>query len=51
MQEGEIRRTEPYGVERRQDDHLDLDRIVMRFNQRGYAELRALIDEVNTYVS
>lgn len=51
VQEGEIRRTEPYGIERRQDDHVDLDRIVLRFNQRGYAELRALIDEVNTYVS
>ena len=51
VQDGEIRRTEPYGVERRQDDHVDLDRIVMRFNQRGYAELRGLIDEVNTYVS
>ena len=51
VQEGEIRRTEPYGIERRQDDHLELDRVVMRFNQRGYAELRALIDEVNTYVS
>ena len=51
VQEGEIRRTEPYGVERRQDDHVELDRIVMRFNQRGYAELRALIDEVNSYVS
>jgi uncharacterized protein (TIGR00730 family) len=50
VKEGEIRRTEPYGVEKRQDDHVDLDRIVMRFNQRGYAELRALIDEVNTYV-
>lgn len=50
VQHGQIRRCEPYAVERRQDDHLDLDRIVMRFNQRGYAELRALIDELNTYV-
>lgn len=50
VQDGEIRRTEPYGIERRQDDHVDLDRIVMRFNQRGYAELRALIDEVNSYI-
>lgn len=50
VEEGEIRRTEPYGVERRQDDHVDLARIVLRFNQRGYAELRALIDEINGYV-
>ena len=49
VEQGRIDRTEPYGVERRQDDHLELDRIVMRFNQRGYADLRALIDEVNTY--
>jgi uncharacterized protein (TIGR00730 family) len=50
VSEGEIRRTEPYGVERRQDDHLDLERIVMRFDQRGYAGLRGLINEVNRYV-
>lgn len=50
VREGKIRRTEPFGVERRQDDHVDLDRIVMHFNQRGYAELRGLIDEINTYV-
>jgi uncharacterized protein (TIGR00730 family) len=50
VERGGIRRVEPHAVERRQRDHVDLDRIAMRFNQRGYAELRALIDEVNTYV-
>jgi hypothetical protein len=50
VKHGQIRRTEAYGIERRQGDHVDLDRIVMRFNTRGYAELRGLIDEVNTYV-
>jgi uncharacterized protein (TIGR00730 family) len=50
VESGSIRRTEPMSVERRQDDHVDLDRIVLRFNQRGYAELRALIDTVNGWV-
>ena len=47
VESGEIRRTEPYSVEKRQDDQLDLDRIVMKFNQRGFAELRGLIDALN----
>ncbi len=47
VESGEIRRTEPYGVEKRDGDQLDLDRIVMRFNQRGFAELRGLIDALN----
>ncbi|MEO6570696.1 MAG: TIGR00730 family Rossman fold protein [Ilumatobacteraceae bacterium] len=49
VKSGRINRTDPFSVEKRQDDHLDLDRIVMSFNQRGFAELRALIDEINTY--
>ena len=47
VQSGAIRRTEPYSVEKRQHDQLDLDRIVMKFNQRGFAELRGLIDALN----
>jgi hypothetical protein len=47
VQSGQIRRTEPYGVEKRQDDHLDLERIVLKFDQRGFAELRGLIDALN----
>ncbi len=48
---GSIRRVGAYDVERRQDDVPDLPRIAMAFNQRGYAELRALIDRVNSWVS
>jgi uncharacterized protein (TIGR00730 family) len=47
---GTIRATEAYDVERRQDDHPSLPRIAMAFNQRGYAELRSLIDRVNSWV-
>jgi hypothetical protein len=47
---GRIRRAEPYSVEVRHDDRLDLERIAFPFPGRGYAELRGLIDTVNTYV-
>ncbi len=50
VKSGSIRRTEPYSVERRQEDHLELHRIVMQFDRHGYAELRALIDAVNDAV-
>ena len=51
LKSGRIRRTEPFDVERRQGDRLELDRIVMKFDRHGYAELRALIDVVNGYVT
>jgi uncharacterized protein (TIGR00730 family) len=50
VRSGTIRRSAPYDVERRQDDHPSLPRLAMAFNQRGYAELRALIDRVNSWV-
>jgi uncharacterized protein (TIGR00730 family) len=50
VRSGSIRRTEPYSVERRQDDHLEYDRIVLSFNKRGYAELRGMIDVLNGYI-
>ena len=50
VKEGEIRNCEPYSVEKRQDDHLDLARIAMSFDSHGYAELRTLIDVINTYL-
>jgi hypothetical protein len=50
VRSGKIRRCAPYAVERRQDDHPSLPRIAMTFNQRGYAELRGLIDRVNSWV-
>lgn len=46
---GKIRVTEPYTVEVRHDDHLELARIAFAFPGRGYAELRGLIDTLNTY--
>jgi uncharacterized protein (TIGR00730 family) len=48
--DGAIKRVEPYGVERRQHDHVELPRIAFVFDHHGYAELRGLIDEINTYV-
>ena len=48
--DGAIQRVEPYGVERRQDDHVELPRIAFVFDHHGYAELRGLIDAINTYV-
>lgn len=47
VKSGEIRRTDPYGIEKRQDDRLDLERIVMTFDKHGFAELRGLIDALN----
>ncbi len=47
---GRIRRAEPYSVEVRHDDQVDLERIAFPFPGRGHAELRALIDTLNTYV-
>ena len=47
VKSGEIRRTNPYGVEKRQDDHLELERIVMTFDMHGFVELRGLIDALN----
>ncbi len=51
VKDGRIRRTEPYSIERRQHDHLDLERIVFAFDRHGYAELRGLIDVLNGFVA
>ena len=45
--DGLIRRVEPYGIERRQNDHVDLDRLAFEFDRHGYSSLRGLIDAVN----
>jgi uncharacterized protein (TIGR00730 family) len=50
IKSGQITRTEPYSIERRQQDHLELDRIVFEFDRHGFAELRAMIDVLNSYV-
>jgi uncharacterized protein (TIGR00730 family) len=47
---GRIERAEPFRVERRDDDRLDLDRISFVFAKRGYSELVALIRVLNGYV-
>ena len=47
---GPIARTDPYKVERRDDDCLDLDRITLLFGKRGYSELVAMIRVLNSYV-
>ncbi len=45
--EGEIRRSEPLPAEVSSRDHLDLPRLVMRYDPRRAGRLRALIDAVN----
>jgi hypothetical protein len=50
VKSGEISRTEPHAIERRQHDQVDLDRIVFEFDRHGYAELREMIDTLNGYV-
>jgi len=47
---GRIQRAEPFKVERRDDDKLDLDRISFDFAKRGYSDLVAMIRMLNTYV-
>jgi len=46
---GRIRKVDPYSVEVRHNDRLDLERIAFPFPGRGYAELRGLIDTINEY--
>jgi len=48
---GSIERVEPFKVERRDDDKLDLDRISCMFAKRGYSDLVAMIRVLNGYVS
>lgn len=48
---GGIAAAEPYSVERREDDRLDLPRIAFAFAKHGYGDLRALIDTVNGFVA
>jgi len=47
---GTIERAEPFKIERRDDDKLDLDRISFDFAKRGYSDLVAMIRELNIYV-
>jgi uncharacterized protein (TIGR00730 family) len=45
---GGIERTGPHGVEQREGDKLDLARLDLHFANRGFGDLRRLIDELNT---
>ena len=47
---GEIERTEPSRVERRDEDHLDLDRIAFDFTKHGYGDVIAMIGDINSWV-
>ncbi len=47
---GRIERAEPFKVERRDDDLLDLDRISFAFAKRGFSDLVAMIRVINSYV-
>ena len=47
---GSIERAEPFKVERRDDDKVNLDRISLVFAKRGYSDLIELIDVLNGYV-
>ncbi|MGB9346856.1 MAG: LOG family protein, partial [Ilumatobacteraceae bacterium] len=48
---GSIDRSEPFKIERRDDDKVDLDRISFVFAKRGYSDLVAMIRVLNGYVS
>ncbi len=48
---GHITAVEPFAVERRDHDRVDLPRIGFVFAKHGYGDLRALIDTVNGFVA
>ena len=48
---GGIERVEPFKIERRDDDKVDLDRISLVFAKRGYSDLVEMIRVLNSYVS
>ncbi len=47
---GRIKLIEPFDIERRDHDQLDLPRIGFAFAKHGYGDLRAMIDLLNRYV-
>ena len=46
---GAIRRVEPFPIERRQGDRVELPRIAFVFAKHGYGDLRAMIDLLNGF--
>jgi uncharacterized protein (TIGR00730 family) len=49
--EGAIEATEPLPTEVRGDDHVELPRIILRFDRRSWGRFRALIDRLNGLAS
>ena len=49
LRSGRMRATKPLPPERSAGDHLDLERVALRFDKVSYARLRALIDALNEY--
>jgi hypothetical protein len=45
--QGAIERIETTPAERGDDDHVDLERVSLRFDRHGYSRLRRLIDRLN----
>ena len=45
--DGRIESTRPYPPELNSDDHLDLPRVELHFNNRSFGDLRRLIDDIN----
>jgi len=50
IERGEITRSEPFKVEVRDVDRLDLERITFEFTKHGYGDLISMIGVLNSYV-
>ena len=48
---GRIEVVEPFSVERRDDDHVDLARLAFNFSKRGFSELITMIDMINGFAA
>jgi uncharacterized protein (TIGR00730 family) len=48
--DGTIHRAQPYKIEVRDGDKLDLDRIAFNFTKHGYGDIIRLIGDLNSYV-
>ena len=49
--DGTIHRAEPYKIEVRDNDKLDLERIAFHFTRHGYDDIIRLIGDINSYVT
>ncbi len=50
VKQGRIERAEPFKVEKRDDDKVDLDRLSFQFARRGYGDLITMIGVINSWV-